>query len=76
MTLIIGILTLAPKFKMYGTVEVEEEAIERVLEKAQHGIENGTAFAGMSYEQGIQDAIDWITGNDDAEPLEDVELDD
>jgi len=60
---------------MYA-VEVTEEAVERVLEKANHGIDNGTAFAGMSYEDGVRDAIDWITGNDDAEPLEDVDLSD
>lgn len=31
----------------------------------------GTKYPGMSYEQGIKYAIDWIVGNNDENPMED-----
>jgi hypothetical protein len=33
--------------------------------------EGGSKYPGMTFEQGIKEAIDWITGNQDETPLED-----
>lgn len=31
---------------------------------------DGSKFPGMSYEDGVRAAIEWIVGDDDANPLE------
>lgn len=46
--------------------------IERVLNKAMQAFDEGTYYPGMSYEQGILDALAWITGESEDEPLEDL----
>jgi len=56
-------------------VRKEDDAINRVLNKCAAAIEAGrTAYRGMIYEQGIEDGIQWLVGNREDEPLEEVEL--
>lgn len=48
-----------------------EAEVKRVVDWAMEGIQQGTRYAGMSYEQGIQDMCDWLTGHSDHAPDED-----
>ena len=47
-----------------------EEEINDVLNKAVEGVDGGSKWPGMSYEQGVQETIDWLTGNSDHNPME------
>ena len=45
--------------------------IEDVIADAQEIIENeGSRFFGLSYEQGVEAALKWVSGEDDSHPLE------
>ena len=35
------------------------------------GDKQGTKWAGMTYEQGVTAALEWVTGDSDEHPLED-----
>lgn len=48
-----------------------ETEIDRVLNWAAEGVEQGTRYSGMSYEQGILDICDWLTGHSGVAPDED-----
>lgn len=50
----------------------EDAEINRVLDKAMQAFDEGTNYPGMSYEQGIMDAIQWIVGETDDEPLKEI----
>ena len=50
-----------------------EEEINRVLTWAADGKYDGTHYAGMSYEEGILNALDWLFGNTDDPPDEELE---
>jgi len=45
-----------------------QKEIDEVMNWASEGIDEGSKFHGMSYEEGIRDAIDWITGFTDDRP--------
>lgn len=47
-----------------------EEEVNRVLNWAMEGVEQGTRYSGMSYEQGILDICDWLTGHSELAPDE------
>ena len=47
-----------------------EEEVARVENWAVAGIDGGTRYPGMSYEQGIVDALEWIRGDSDTAPDE------
>lgn len=47
-----------------------EEEINKVLDKAIEGINEGSEYPGMSYEEGIQVMYDWLVGNIDENPFE------
>lgn len=47
-----------------------EEQIARVENWAFQGIDQGTRYPGMSYEQGINDLLDWLRGDSDVAPDE------
>jgi hypothetical protein len=34
-------------------------------------MENGTRWPGMSYEEGVRNALDWVIGNTDTKPMDD-----
>ncbi len=48
-------------------VEIDEQ-LNKAYEQEEKG---GSKWPGMSYEQGVRTAIDWITGNTDELPIED-----
>lgn len=45
-----------------------EDEINRVENWAVEGIDQGSRYAGMSYEQGIVDTLNWLRGDDDHAP--------
>ena len=57
--------------QMYD-IEVSEKEIDDIINQI-HEIKNsiGTKYRGMSYEDGLMAMLDWLTGNDDAHPLND-----
>lgn len=53
-------------------IERTDEEIDAVLNKASEQEDKGTSrWPGMSYEQGLRAAIDWLTGASDDNPMED-----
>lgn len=48
-----------------------EHEVNRVANWAYMGIDEGTRYPGMSYEQGLVDMLDWLTGDSDRAPDED-----
>jgi hypothetical protein len=55
---------------MYETKRTNNEINEQ-LNLAADGVDQGSKFPGMSYEQGVENAINWLIGNDDSPPMED-----
>ena len=56
---------------MYKLIRTDD-SIDDLLNQCSEAEENGTSqFPGMTYEQGIQAAIRWLTDNSEAHPLED-----
>ncbi len=53
----------------YRIIRSEKE-IEKVLDQAEEGFNEGTRFPSMSAEEGIQDFFSWLVGNSDDPPLE------
>lgn len=57
---------------MQPQIVVDEEDIEELLNKCIESSDSGKSkFPGMSYEEGIQAAIGWMTGDRDGHPLGD-----
>ena len=54
---------------MYEITRSEDE-INDVLNKASEQIDSGTKWPGMSYEEGVRNAIYWLTGFDDEHPMD------
>jgi len=52
-------------------IKVSNESIEEVMGKCFESDSTGSNFSGMSYEQGVLAAIDWLTGETTDNPLED-----
>ncbi len=51
--------------------ERSEEEIDEQVNKATENINTvGSAWRGMSYEQGVRDALDWVTSNSDDPPMD------
>lgn len=55
---------------MYETARTERE-IEDARNAATEQVENGTRWPGMSYEQGVEDALAWVVGDTDESPMAD-----
>ena len=50
----------------------DDQQIDDILNLCSERIEQGgSKFTGMTYEQGIDAAIQWILGNEDSNPMED-----
>lgn len=47
--------------------EIEAEVMEAIESKERHG---GSQWRGMSYEDGVRAALDWVLGDDDQAPME------
>lgn len=54
---------------MFKVVRTEEE-INHVMNWADEGNNEGTHYAGMSYEEGITDALSWLCGDNTHAPDE------
>lgn len=54
---------------MYTITRTQDE-IDKQLNLANEGIDEGTKYPGMSYEEGIQAMYDWLTGFIDNAPME------
>lgn len=53
-----------------STTEIYEQ-----LNRAAHALDAGTRYPGMSYEEGVHDALSWVIGSHDDEPLPDDDRD-
>lgn len=49
----------------------KEDEMRKQVDKANETIEEGSNYPGLSYEQGVKDALEWALGDTDAEPIED-----
>ena len=48
-----------------------QDEIDEVLNKcSDYTVEGGSKFPGMTYEQGVEAGILWVTGDDDSNPME------
>jgi len=65
----LNLLTVLNK-NIMAVVRTTEE-IEDQIELAVEGIEHGSKFRGMSYEDGVKYALEWVTGQSDDKPMED-----
>lgn len=52
------------------TIVRTDQEIDQVLNKAADGINEGSAYPGMSYEDGIQAFADWLFGYTEDAPFE------
>lgn len=48
-----------------------KEACERAAVMQNKAFENGSLYQGMTYEDGLRDALDWVCDNIDEDPTED-----
>lgn len=46
-------------------MEPDIEEVDEVLNTCSEAFDNGSRYPGMSYEQGVQDAILWMQGHGD-----------
>lgn len=53
---------------MYSIQRTEDE-INEVLNKASEGVDAGSRWPGMSYEQGVQSALLWLFGDYEDNPM-------
>ena len=44
--------------------------VDEQIDKAQQAIESGEGYHGMSYEEGVKAALEWVMGDIDEEPIE------
>ena len=51
-------------------VERQSKEIYDLMNWAQEGVDQGTRYPGMSYEQGIVDVLAWLRGDSDTAPDE------
>lgn len=52
--------------------ERTQEEIHRQVELANEQIDQNTSkYFGMTYEEGVRDALEWMTGELDEKPMED-----
>lgn len=56
-------------------VKPTQQQIDKQLNLADKGFERGTSFPGMSYEEGVKNAIEWIMGYTQDAPLDEDESD-
>ena len=48
-----------------------QKQIDDALNKASEGIDEGTKWPGMSYEEGVKAGIEWVLGYNDDDPMSD-----
>ncbi len=52
-------------------IKPTEQQIDATLNKASEGIDKGSKWPGQSYEEGVKDAIEWLLGYTDSDPMGD-----
>lgn len=53
-------------------IKVTDKAIDKLLNQCAEAEDDGTTkFPGMTYEQGVKAALEWVTGESDNHPLAD-----
>lgn len=57
-------------YHRYYTICRTDDQINKVMDLVADGLNNGTAYPGASYEEGIQAFFDWIIGNTTVDPFE------
>lgn len=55
---------------MYRIVRSDSE-IDECLNKAMEALDTGSKWPGMSYEEGVEAAIKWLTEEQSLNPMED-----
>jgi hypothetical protein len=48
-----------------------DDEVNEQLNLAAEGMDKGTRWAGMSYEQGVDAALHWVLGHSDDKPMAD-----
>jgi hypothetical protein len=48
-----------------------DDEIYEQIDKAQKGMNIGSKWPGMSYEEGVRAALDWVLGDAEEAPMED-----
>lgn len=51
--------------------ERTQSEIDEQMNLAADGENDGSKYPGMSYEQGVKAALEWVTGITDTKPMED-----
>lgn len=46
------------------------EEVNEQIDKAQQSIESGEGYHGMSYEEGVKAALEWVMGDIEEKPIE------
>lgn len=54
------------------TIDQIEAACERAADLQNKARENGSKYRGMTYEDGLRDALDWVCDNIEEDPTEDA----
>ncbi len=52
------------------SIDEIEEACERAAEMQNRATRNGSKYPGMTYEDGLREAFDWICGNEETDPTQ------
>ena len=52
-------------------VERQSKEIYDLMNWAKEGVDQGTRYPGMSYEQAILDVLMWLDGSSDHNPMDD-----
>jgi len=47
-----------------------DDEIHAEIDKASESEENGGTFSGMSYEQGVKYALEWVVGDMEEKPMD------
>ena len=55
---------------MDSKIVKSNKEIEGVLDQVFKGIEEGSQYPGMYYEEGVQNMYDWLIGNADDAPFD------
>lgn len=54
------------------TIVRTEKEIDEVLNAAAEGLEDGSRYSAMTYEQGIQAFADWLFGDTEDSPFDEL----
>lgn len=54
---------------MAEAIKRSESEIDDAVNQAQEGVDQGTKWPGMSYEEGVVAALMWVAGHTDEHPM-------